>query len=70
LSQLEKYLSEYDYFSGRASSLDREKLEFHSDFIKARSLYEDNMMIFPSNSARKAGLKEPISSLEPGGASA
>lgn len=58
--ELENFLCEYDYFTPTRSSLDREKIELHTDFIKARSLYRDDIMIFPSSMAKRAGLKEAI----------
>ena len=46
LKRLEKFLDEFDYFSGK-SQLDRHKLRFHADYLKARAIYYDNIMVFP-----------------------
>lgn len=46
LKRLETFLENFDYFSGK-SVLDRHKLRFHADYLKARAIYYDNVMVFP-----------------------
>ena len=46
LKRLETFLENFDYFSGK-SMLDRHKLRFHADYLKARAIYYDNIMVFP-----------------------
>ena len=46
LKRLETFLENFDYFSGK-SILDRHKLRFHADYLKARAIYYDNIMVFP-----------------------
>ena len=44
--RLESFLENFDYFSGK-SQLDRHKMRFHADYLKARAIYYDNIMVFP-----------------------
>jgi len=46
VKRLETFLENFDYFSGK-SRLDRHKLKFHADYLKARAVYYDNIMVFP-----------------------
>ena len=46
MQRLETFLENFDYFSGK-SMLDRHKLRFHADYLKARAIYYDNIMVFP-----------------------
>ena len=46
MKRLEKFLDNFDYFQGK-SILDRHKLRFHADYLKARAIYYDNIMVFP-----------------------
>ena len=55
LKRLETFLENFDYFSGK-SILDRHKLRFHSDYLKARAIYYDNIMVFPD--LNKANTKD------------
>ena len=61
LKRLEQFLENFDYFSGK-SMLDRHKLRFHADYLKARAIYYDNIMVFPDlkaqNSISGSGVSE------------
>ena len=46
IKRLENYLENFDFFSGK-SHLDRHKLRFHADYLKAHAIYYDNIMVFP-----------------------
>ena len=62
LKRLEKYLDEFDYFSGK-SQLDRHKLRFNADYLKARAIYYDNIMVFPKTSSQE---DQPVANSEEG----
>lgn len=43
---LEAYLNEYDFFSFK-SLLERQKLKFHNDYMKAKAIYHENPIYDP-----------------------
>ena len=46
MKALEAYLNEYDFFSFK-SLLERQKLKFHNDYMKAKAIYHENPIYDP-----------------------
>ena len=46
MTQLETYLDNFDYFTGK-SKLDRQKLKFHQDYNRAKAVYHDDLILYP-----------------------
>ncbi len=46
--------------------LDRHKLKFHADYLRARAIYYDNIMVFPDLGSHLGGsaVKDPVKALE------
>ena len=62
---METFLENFDYFTGK-SMLDRHKLKFHADYLRARAIYYDNIMVFPDLGSHLGGsaAKDPTKALE------
>ena len=43
MKRLEHFLENFDYFSGRTMH----KLKFHGQYLKAREVFYENMVVFP-----------------------
>lgn len=43
---METFLDNFDFFCGK-SQLDRHKMRFHADYLNARAIFYDNIVVFP-----------------------
>ena len=57
---MENFLEYFDFFSGK-SVLDRQKFRFHGDYLKARAIFHENMIVFhEADSDGAAGKAEQL----------